>query len=108
MADRHDLTPREPSDAARNLLGAAVRTELAVRFGERVRELRLLAGLSPDELGARCGTVSAVVSKIELGRPEPRLWQIVQLCRGLAVTPDTLLGELVRPQPTKRNRKGKP
>jgi transcriptional regulator with XRE-family HTH domain len=108
MADRRDPTPQEPSGAAGDRLGAAAaRAVLAVRFGERVRDLRLIAELSPDELAARCETVSATVSKIERGRPEPRLWQIVPLCRGLGVTPDTLLSELVAPQPN-RTRKGKP
>jgi DNA-binding XRE family transcriptional regulator len=96
MAERRGPTPQKPG-AAGVRLGAAARAALAVRFGERVRDLRSIAELSPDELAARCGTVSATISKIERGRPEPRLWQIVQLCRGLAVTPDTLLGELVGP-----------
>jgi transcriptional regulator with XRE-family HTH domain len=60
-----------------------------------VRGLRIAAGLTEDELGARCGTVSRTISRIEQGHPEPRLWHIVQMCHGLEVTPDMLLGALV-------------
>jgi transcriptional regulator with XRE-family HTH domain len=68
----------------------------------------MAAGLTPDELGARCGAVSQTISKIESGRLEPRVSQIVQMCRGLDVTPDTLLGELVGPRRAKRARKRQP
>jgi ribosome-binding protein aMBF1 (putative translation factor) len=88
----------------RRLIGPA-RADLVRRFGERVREMRTAAGLSEDELGARSGTVSSAISKIERGRGEPRLWQIVQVCRGLDVTPDLLLSDLVRPPRANRSRK---
>jgi ribosome-binding protein aMBF1 (putative translation factor) len=89
----------------RRLIGPAAHADLARRFGERVRELRTAAGLSEDELGARSGTVSSAISKIERGRGEPRLWQIVQVCRGLDATPDLLLSHLVRPPEANRPRK---
>lgn len=75
--------------------GRAARAAASQRFGERVRGLRIAAGLTEDELGARCGAVGQAISRIELGHPEPRLWQILQMCHGLEVTPDTLLGALV-------------
>ncbi len=79
----------------RRRFGPAARAATSQRFGERVRGLRIAAGLTEDELGARCGTVSRTISRIEQGHPEPRLWEILQLCHGLDVTPDTLLGALV-------------
>ena len=51
--------------------GSEARVLLAQGFGVRVRELRVAAGLTPDELCARCGTVGSAISKIERGRPEP-------------------------------------
>ena len=86
------------------VLGPAERATLARQFGARVRELRMAAGLTPDELGARCGTVGQTISKIENGRLEPRVSQIVQICQGLDVTPKTLLGDLVRPRRASRGR----
>jgi transcriptional regulator with XRE-family HTH domain len=65
-------------------------------FGERVRRLRVAAALSEDELARRCGLVT--ISKIETGRREPRLSQILMLCDGLGVSPDTLMRDLVVPR----------
>jgi transcriptional regulator with XRE-family HTH domain len=65
-------------------------------FGERVRRLRITAALSEDELARRCGLVT--ISKIETGRREPRLSQILMLCDGLGVPPDTLMRDLPEPQ----------
>src|ERR1700683_1115088 len=79
----------------RRRFGPAARVTACQRFGERVRGLRIAAGLTEDELGARCGTDSQTISRIEQGHPEPRLWQILQVCHGLGVTSDTLLGALV-------------
>jgi ribosome-binding protein aMBF1 (putative translation factor) len=108
-ADAQDATVSTQADKAtapedhaggvadqRRLIGPAAHADLARRFGERVRELRTAAGLSVGELGARCETTDSAISKIERGRSEPRLWQIVRVCRGLDVTPDMLLGDLVR------------
>ena len=99
------MAPRAGSEGAERSGGAAsdprlfapgARVAAAERFGTRVRELRMAAGLTEDELGGRCGTVSPMISRIERGHPEPHLWQIVQVCHGLDVTPDALLGDLVR------------
>jgi transcriptional regulator with XRE-family HTH domain len=90
------------------ILGPAERRTLAQQFGARVRELRLAAGLTPDELGAHCGMVSQTISKIESGRLEPRVSQIVQLCQGLDVTPKTLLGGLIGPGRTSHTRRRLP
>lgn len=79
----------------RRRFGPVARVAASQRFGERVRGLRIAAGLTEDELGARCGAVGQAVSRIERGHPEPRLWQILQVCHGLDVAPDTLLGALV-------------
>lgn len=89
----------------RRLIGPKAPADLVRRFGERVRELRTAAGLSEDELGARSETVSSAISKIERGRGEPRLWQIVQVCRGLDATPNLLLSDLVHPPRANRSRK---
>jgi DNA-binding CsgD family transcriptional regulator/DNA-binding Xre family transcriptional regulator len=75
---------------------AAERAVIANKFGAKVRALRTNAGLTTDQLGQRCGLVGSTISKVEHGRPEPRLWLIVQICRGLGVTPNDLI-EMSRP-----------
>ena len=41
--------------------------EFLVRFGERVRRLRRLKGLSQEEMGFRCGVSQTYFSQIERG-----------------------------------------
>ena len=41
--------------------------EFLVRFGERVRHLRRLKGLSQEEMGFRCGVSQTYFSQIERG-----------------------------------------
>lgn len=71
----------------------------AQAFGERVRRLRVAAAWSEDELALQCGL--AAVNKIETGRREPRLSEILSLCKGLGVSPDTLMRDLLVPKPGK-------
>jgi len=68
-------------------------------FGERMRELRLAAGLSPSRLASRCGVSAETIRKAELGHlAEPGLVLILSVCNGLRVKPDSLLGELPAPK----------
>jgi DNA-binding XRE family transcriptional regulator len=103
---RNNGQPGPPADGPARSFGAE-RVALAQAFGEHLRELRTKASLSADELGWDCGTVADTIAKTECGRPEPRLWLIVELCRALNVTPNTLLGDLVGPRRSVRTRKSK-
>ncbi len=67
-------------------------------FGERLRDLRLTAGLNRWQLARRCRISSSKIRKTELGRSEPSLSLILILCDGLDLPPDTLIGGLPVPQ----------
>ncbi len=67
-------------------------------FGERLRQLRLAAGLAPGRLASKCRVSPDMLNNIEGGRVEPSLSLILILCDGLGVSPDTLIGELPVPQ----------
>jgi transcriptional regulator with XRE-family HTH domain len=85
------------SEDAAKPLGEIERQAMIIAFGRRVRQLRMRAGLSEDELAARCGFINPKrITQIErsAGR-EPSLTAIVQLCWGLDVLPDILLAGLV-------------
>lgn len=68
--------------------------ELFLRFGEKVRQLRIEKKLSQEQLGFASGITMNFVSRIELGKVEPCLRVILQLARGLDVAPSALLDSL--------------
>jgi transcriptional regulator with XRE-family HTH domain len=80
------------------LLVASERVALTRAFGAKLRDLRVAAGLSTDDLACRCRVSAATVSKNERGRSEPRLSLILILCDGLDVSPGALIGELPVPR----------
>ena len=85
------------SGTERRPFGASERAALMRAFGERVGRHRLAAGLSEEELAARCGVSASSIKKTELGRKEPRLSLILMLCTRLGLSPDALMrGLLVR------------
>jgi transcriptional regulator with XRE-family HTH domain len=91
--------PRAPDAASdRRLRAASERMMLMRAFGQRMRRLRLDAGLTPGRLARKCRVSPATINKAESGLSEPRLSLILILCNGLGVTPDTLIGELPTPQ----------
>lgn len=69
---------------------------LTEAFGERVRSLRVAAGLSEEELASRSDVVrTTTIYKIELGLKEPSLSLILKLCDGLRASPNALLRDLL-------------
>lgn len=50
-------------------------------LGERIKELRIVLGLSQSEFGERIGIVKTAVSKIENGENYPRKQTIMSICR---------------------------
>jgi len=60
-------------------------------FGAKLRELRKQAGITQEQLGARCGMDLAAISRLERGVRDAQLSTIVRLARALEVTPSTLL-----------------
>ena len=55
------------------------------RFGSRIRELRLAAGLRQEDLAERCGLFRTYMSRVETGRANPTLTMIHALADSLGV-----------------------
>jgi transcriptional regulator with XRE-family HTH domain len=70
-------------------------------FGARIRELRLAAGLTQEDLAERCGLFRTYLSQIENGRANPTLTMIHALATSLAVSVPALFTR-VAPAPVKR------
>jgi transcriptional regulator with XRE-family HTH domain len=63
------------------------------RIGERVRELRVAAGLSQQALSNAAGLSTSVVSQLEQGTNlDPRLSTLLALADAMGVTLDELAG----------------
>jgi transcriptional regulator with XRE-family HTH domain len=84
--------------AESRLRAASERMLLMRAFGERLRQLRLAAGLTRSQLARKCRISQSTLSRAELGRSEPSLSQILILGDALQVTPDALIGGLPVPQ----------
>ena len=69
-----------------------------VTFGQRLRHLRRVRGLTLTELGERIDRAPSVLSLIENGRREPKLSLIEQLATALSVP----MTELLSRQPPSR------
>jgi len=62
-----------------------VQTHPQQLFGQRIRELRQLAGLTQEDLAERCGLFRTYMSRIETGVANPTLSIIYALAATLAV-----------------------
>ncbi|WP_284620658.1 helix-turn-helix domain-containing protein [Aquabacterium humicola] len=58
---------------------------LRVLFGNRVRELRLAAGLKQDEFAEKCGFARSYMSRVETGGANPSLDAIQTIATALRV-----------------------
>ena len=59
---------------------------LRKRFGQRVRELRLVSGLSQEAFADKCGFARSYISRIERGGANPSLDAIQALANALKIT----------------------
>lgn len=59
-------------------------------FGKRVRDLRIIANLSQEELAFRAGLNKNYLSDVERGTRNPSLKAIYQIAHGLNVPVETL------------------
>ena len=73
-----------------------------VTFGQRLRHLRRMRGLTLSELGERIDRAPSVLSLIENGRREPKLSLIEQLAAALSVPTTELLSRQPPSHPTRR------
>lgn len=75
-----------------------MRERVQVSFGSRVRQLRLAAELTQEDLAHRCGLFRTYMSRIETGNANPTLTMIHALASSLRV-PVTSLFEADNPSP---------
>jgi transcriptional regulator with XRE-family HTH domain len=66
--------------------------EPAVAFGKVLRQLRLQAGLTQEELGFEADLRRTYVSILELGQQQPSLTTILKLANALKVTGSAFVG----------------
>ncbi len=61
-------------------------------FGERLKELRTLKGISQEELGKRLGVTKQTVSNWEIENVTPSLDMFLNIVRSFNTTPNHMLG----------------
>ncbi len=60
--------------------------KIEIRFGRRVRELRMMQHISQEELGFRCRLSKNYISDVERGTRNVSLQSIEKLAAGLAIS----------------------
>ena len=66
--------------------------KIEMRFGQRVKELRLKQNISQEELAFRCGLSKNYISDVERGTRNISLKSIEKIADGLAIRPWTSRG----------------
>lgn len=86
------MTHRPWSDKQRStmLSGMENTKDITVRFGQRVKTLRLQLGLSQEAFADKCGLDRTYISGIERGVRNPTLEVIAVIADGLGVELDAL------------------
>jgi transcriptional regulator with XRE-family HTH domain len=70
---------------------------VAAAVGQRIREVRLAAGITQEALAEAAEVHATFVSNVERGYRVPTVPTLLRLARGLQVTPGLLLDGLVTP-----------
>lgn len=68
-------------------------TERRKRFGDKIRMMRQLLGLTQSDLATKLGVTKSAITLYETGKSEPNFKNLIKLSRVLSVTTDWLLGE---------------
>lgn len=68
--------------------------DVAQAFGKVLREIRLEAGLTQEQLGLEAGVRRTFVSLLELGEQQPTLTTIIKLAEALGTTPSELIARV--------------
>jgi transcriptional regulator with XRE-family HTH domain len=71
-------------------------------FAERIKELRILSGLSQGKLGLQVGLSKHGISKIESGKNATSLYHAVKLADFFGVSIDYLVGRTDEPEINKK------
>ena len=64
---------------------------LALAFGKVIRELRLAAGLTQEQLGLESDLRRTFVSLLELGQQQPSLTTLFKIAPPLGVSPSEIV-----------------
>ncbi|MDT9726930.1 XRE family transcriptional regulator [Xylanibacillus composti] len=56
-------------------------------IGKTVKAIRIKQGISPEDWAHECDVDRSFISMIEVGRNEPSVTKIFDLCRGLRIKP---------------------
>jgi DNA-binding XRE family transcriptional regulator len=70
------------------------RTDPSVAFGELLRKRRTQQKMSQDALAAKAGYERAFISLIELGKTNPSLRSIFDICTALDIRPSVFLRQV--------------
>lgn len=81
---------------------ARVQTRVQVKFGSRVRQLRLAAEMTQEDLAHKCGLFRTYMSRIETGAANPTLTMIHALAGSLRVPVSALFEDEGVPKISKR------
>ncbi len=65
--------------------------DLAIAFGKVIREMRLDAGLTQEQLGLEAGLRRTFVSLLELGQQLPSLTTLFKIAQALGVQPSEIV-----------------
>jgi transcriptional regulator with XRE-family HTH domain len=66
----------------------------SVAFGQLLRKYRLRQGMSQEALAARSGYERAFISLIELGKTNPSLRSIFDICGSVGVKPSAFIRQV--------------
>lgn len=66
-------------------------SKLQVQFGQNLRRIREIKGLSLSEMSAKCDVDKSNISKVENGQFNIQLSKIFELAKGLGVEAKVLL-----------------
>lgn len=65
-------------------------SNVAKKFGSKVRQARMKVGISQEELAFRCGLDRTYVSGVERGTRNPSLKNIEKIAKALKISPSEL------------------
>ena len=60
-------------------------------IGKIIKSLRIKRGMSQEDLAFECGVDRSYISMIEVGRNEPSISKIFDLCEGLRIKPSDFI-----------------
>lgn len=94
---------RSPGTLEKSLSEEAVLvlSALQIRFGERLRQVRLAANMTQAQLAERSGLNEKYVGRVEQGRKNLRLDTMVRLAMVVGLKVSDMLRELDTPQSAK-------